>query len=396
MQIALTLQCPLFDSERVQRVREMFDLHATAVSRQRVCAELPGPDEPWAIGVIVGPSGSGKTTIARAAFGSNVYPSGHWADERAVIDGFGDRPLELITRVLSAVGFSSVPSWLKPYAVLSTGERFRCELARALLSTDELVVFDEYTSALDRTVARFASSATAKAIRSEPRLGIAKRFVAVTCHHDIVEWLEPDWVLDMGSQSLARGRLRRPWITVQCRRADRSIWSLFKRHHYLNGDLHRTASCYLATIAGNPTAFTAVLPHPHPTRPGYREHRTVCLPDYQGVGIGSAISEFVASLYVATGRPYFSTTAHPAMIAHRLRSPLWQLCRKARTASLAGPNSVIARDRGAANSARITAGFEYIGPPRALEAKMFGTIPQSRRTYSSACLVPSPSGRGLG
>ena len=49
-----------------------------------------------------------------------------------------------------------------------------------------------------------------------------------------------------------------------------------------------------------PAAFTAVLAFPHARRPGWREHRTVCLPDFQGVGIGNAMSELVASLFVAT------------------------------------------------------------------------------------------------
>ena len=49
-----------------------------------------------------------------------------------MIDGFGHLPIKELTSLLTAVGFSSPPSWIKPYHVLSTGERFRCDLARAL------------------------------------------------------------------------------------------------------------------------------------------------------------------------------------------------------------------------------------------------------------------------
>lgn len=44
-----------------------------------------------------------------------------------------------------------------------------------------------------------------------------------------------------------------------------------------------------------PAAFAGVLPFPHPIRPGWREHRLVCLRDFQGVGIGIALSESIAS-----------------------------------------------------------------------------------------------------
>ncbi len=90
------------------------------------------PPSAWQIGLIVGPSGSGKSTIARRMFGARLYRPRQWPDDRAVIDGFGARPIKEITRLLTAVGFSSPPSWIKPYRVLSGGEQFRCDLARAL------------------------------------------------------------------------------------------------------------------------------------------------------------------------------------------------------------------------------------------------------------------------
>src|SRR5258708_7094177 len=69
-------------------------------------------------------------------------------------------------------------------------------------------------------------------------------------------------------------------------------------------------------------------PRPPPPRPGWREHRTVCLPDFQGLGLGSAMSNFIAAVYRSTNKPYFSPTSHPALIRPRARSPLWRLTRK--------------------------------------------------------------------
>ena len=114
--------------------------------------ELPDLSEAWQIGVIVGPSGSGKTTVARQAFGTALYAGYPWPADRAVVDCFGERPMKEITHTLTAVGFGSPPAWIVPYHVLSNGEKFRCDLARALLSSRGLLVFDEFTSVVDRTV----------------------------------------------------------------------------------------------------------------------------------------------------------------------------------------------------------------------------------------------------
>jgi ABC-type ATPase with predicted acetyltransferase domain len=95
-----------------------------------------------------------------------------------------------IEKMFYAVGFGSVPSWLKPYSVLSNGEKMRVDLARALLEKDK-ICFDEFTSVVDRNVAQTACIAINKAIKSTN-----KQFVAVSCHYDIIEWLQPDWVFD--------------------------------------------------------------------------------------------------------------------------------------------------------------------------------------------------------
>ena len=66
----------------------------------------------------------------------------------------------------------------------------RVDLARALLEKDE-VCFDEFTSVVDRQVAKTACIAINKAVKAT-----AKRFVAVSCHYDILDWLQPDWIFD--------------------------------------------------------------------------------------------------------------------------------------------------------------------------------------------------------
>ncbi len=312
-------QCPVYDSFRVQQVAGMFALPLPQVASVSLSADVPAMDEPWQLGTIVGPSGSGKSTLARAAFGDAVWTGANWPEDRAVIDCFGERPIKEITHTLTAVGFSSPPAWIKPYSALSNGERFRCELARALLGDRPLVAFDEFTSVVDRTVARIGSAAVSKAVRAGR---IRKRFVAVTCHYDVVDWLEPDWVLDLATGALDWRRLRRPAIELQVVRCSRAAWRLFSKHHYLSGTLNPAAHCYLATWNDEPVAFCAVLALPG-RRGHWRVSRIVVLPDYQGIGVGRRFLDAVAELYRSEAKTLHITTSHPAMIAALRRAGGW-------------------------------------------------------------------------
>ena len=320
MRIQTEVACPIYDSFRVRQVAGLFDLPLQAKVRERFEVELPEADESWRIGVIAGPSGSGKSTIARQAYGEAVCRDFAWPADRAVIDCLGDRPIKEITHMLTAVGFSSPPAWIKPYAVLSTGQRFRCDLARALLDGGELVVFDEFTSVVDRTVAKIGSAAVARAVRATP----SRRFVAVTCHHDVLEWLEPDWVLDMATGTLDRRRLRRPGVKIEVVRCRHDAWRTFASHHYLSGHLNKAARCYLATWDGEPVAFCALLAAIG-RRGIWRISRIVVLPDYQGVGIGSRFCRAIAELYAEQGQRTTITTSHPAMVAYLRASRHWRI-----------------------------------------------------------------------
>jgi len=357
--IEVDLSCPVYDSFRVRQVAGLFDVPLEEKSRISFAAEVPSLDEPWRIGLIVGPSGSGKSTLARQAFAHHAPRAPAWPIDRAVIDCFGELPVKQITGLLTAVGFSSPPAWIKPYQVLSGGERFRCDLAHALASamvaakpnqSQPLVVFDEFTSVVDRNVARIGSAAVAKAIRAGT---VPCRFVAVTCHYDVAEWLEPDWVLDMATRTCQRRRLRRPAIEIELFRGHCGLWPLFAPHHYLSGSLSNGARCYVAVWNGNAVAFCATL-----AVMGRKNHwrisRLVTLPDYQGVGIGMRVAEGVAEVHAAQGHRLSVTASHPALLKHCAASPCWRTRRVLRSGSQA------TRYRGYRGSAgRAVVSFEY-------------------------------------
>lgn len=364
--VDVVVDCPVHDSFRVQQVAGMFDLPLSERSREQFSLELPDRDEDWSIGLVVGPSGSGKSTIAREHFGDALYQAAGWPRNAAVIDGFDRLPIRQATGLFTAVGFSSPPAWVKPYHVLSGGERFRCDLARALsvgcvpeladaeVSDWPLVVFDEYTSVVDRQVAKVCSAAIAKAVR---RRNIRCRFVAVSCHYDIARWLEADWVVDTAAGTLSRRRLRRPPIELRISRCGRDVWRRFARHHYLTGSLSPSARCYVATWNGVPVTFCATIPIIG-RRGHWRFTRIVTLPDYQGIGIGMRTVEAIASLYRQEGLRINVTTSHPAVIGHAQRDNRWRIVRVKKT----GTPGAADRFRGYHGSAgRAVVSMEFVG-----------------------------------
>jgi hypothetical protein len=116
---------------------------------------------------------------------------------------------------------------------------------------------------------------------------------------------------------------RRPSIHLDLSRTTAEAWRPFAPHHYLSGELNKSATCFLATWRGRPVCFSSWLPFVGQGPPSRREHRTVCLPDFQGVGIGKKVSDTVASMWKALGYLPRSTTTHPAMMRSRLRSKHW-------------------------------------------------------------------------
>lgn len=175
---------------RVASIMGMYDLETNKI-QERFEGNIELPKE-WKVGLIVGNSGTGKTTIAKELFPDSYITNFKYTHESILDDMPQNKNVQEIAKALTSVGFSSPPSWLKPYQVLSNGEKMRCDLARAVLSDEKLFVFDEFTSVVDRNVAKVGSFAMQKAIRKVAD----KQMIAVTCHFDVEDWLLPDWVFN--------------------------------------------------------------------------------------------------------------------------------------------------------------------------------------------------------
>lgn len=185
-------QAQKINSFRVAKLYGMFDLNDEHL-KLNIKGHIELPDK-WNIGVIVGRSGTGKTSIANKLW--NVF-STKYTDKPIIDEMPNDKTVEEITKLFNNVGFSSPPKWLNKYSDLSNGEKMRVDLAKALLTNEKIIVFDEFTSVVDRDVAKITSIVVAKNVRK-----YNKQFVAVTCHYDILDYIEPDWVFNVDEMKM--------------------------------------------------------------------------------------------------------------------------------------------------------------------------------------------------
>lgn len=348
-------QCPIVDSARINVLRSLMDYPEDANTQFKAEFDID-LSEPWEIGLIVGPSGSGKSTIAKELFGDIHTPE--WNNDISVFDNFPLTPSET-ANLLSSVGLSSVPAWLRPRYLLSGGEGFRADVAMSLaVSGQKLVVIDEFTSVVDRQVAKAISACLSKHARREKQ-----QVVCISCHYDVLEWLQPNWVLDTMTYEYSRRLLcPRPSIDIEIGEVSpHKAWGLFEPHHYMKGAQPVSAHAWCAYLQGIPVGYSsyAILPNAY-VKDIMMGSRLVVLPDYQGLGIGKALENYVAGVLHQRGYRVRNRTAHPGAQNMYNKDPHWRFVNVGRSSKLSR-TSTIARARTQNKLChRITRGYEYV------------------------------------
>ena len=181
--------------------------------------------------------------------------------------------------------------------------------------------------------------------------------VLAGCHADVIYAIGADWVFDSETGSLIMGSPASPPAAVvraidytsdsacvsielfneilQCKRLHN-----FRDHHYKTKNLSKLARCFVVhldavRISGVETlssrkkvAFSATIRHNGKKNDAgkvpQRAHRTVVLPRFQGLGIGSRLTDAVGEVVLRSGADFYGQTVHPAFGTHRDKSPLWQ------------------------------------------------------------------------
>jgi len=274
--------------------------------------EFEIPEKPKSgVTILIGSSGSGKTTIMKKwGMVENSY-----CEETPIYKLF--KTEEDAEKNLLMFGLRTIPAWRRSLNELSNGERQRAIFA--LNYSDGIIFCDEFTSLVDRN--------TALALCNSINKVKPDNLIVASCHGDISEFLECDQIYDCD---------KRKWRSLRpCRVCTRKLefrqvetkeaWRVFGKHHYLSGKVNISATTYAAFINGNVVAMCAFIAFPSGAfKNGWRGHRTVVLPEFQGMGIGNALSDWVAEKIVENGGRYFSKTAHPAMGEHREKSNKWK------------------------------------------------------------------------
>tara|TARA_R110002073_G_C9443541_1_gene577503 strand:+ start:282 stop:1463 length:1182 start_codon:yes stop_codon:yes gene_type:complete len=309
----------IINDKYTEYVYEAFDIQNKDETRVRIPINFGETNMfDWNIGVIYGGSGTGKTTLLKE-FGS--LTSNEFDEHKPLISNFDFVEPQEATFLLSAMGLASVPTWLRPFSLLSNGEQYRASLAYKVgkASNGDIILVDEFTSVVDRDVAKAMSNALQKYIRRTN-----KRIILASCHFDIMEWLLPDWTYSPLKGRVERAENRRqsrPKIKLQIFRCRYETWDIFKQHHYLSYDLNKAAKCFLMLYNDKPVAFMAILPMPSGTiQNAYRVSRLVVLPDFQGLGIGIKILNVFGSMYKKDNKKLYIKTSNPSLFKGMIRN----------------------------------------------------------------------------
>jgi len=82
---------------------------------------------------------------------------------------------------------------------------------------------------------------------------------------------------------------------------------------------------YIGYVNGEMASFLAVMPQPGIVNGLWRIHRTVVLPDFQGLGLSNRMAEWCGERLDKEGKIMSIVTTHPGLIKSYIKSDRWRL-----------------------------------------------------------------------
>tara|TARA_R110000796_G_C14506516_1_gene429446 strand:+ start:227 stop:1342 length:1116 start_codon:yes stop_codon:yes gene_type:complete len=245
----------------------------------------------WNLGLVYGNSGSGKTTMIQHLFGENIFDVNIDEDKPIINQLPSDLNYDECAILLNGIGLNSVPCWIRPFKTLSNGQKARAEAVYLMTKSKDVVFIDEWTSVVDRTVAKAMSICLYKYAKRNN-----KKIILCSCHIDILEWLNPDWLIDCNKQEFTLPKSEdfffkeREKLKFDIKEIDNTSWKYFSKYHYLNerlpgGKLYLYGLFYNNNQIGF-QCFANYVPRKKNTKIIYHSNRTVIHPDYNGLGLG--------------------------------------------------------------------------------------------------------------
>ena len=151
---------------------------------------------------------------------------------------------------------------------------------------------------------------------------------------------------------------KHPTINLQVYRCSPALWQMFRQYHYLSGSLVTSARCYVAVYQERPIAFIAVV-HTRMKARYYRVTRLVVLPDYQGIGVGKRLLNFVAELYTSqTKIPFYILTSNPQIIRGNMSN--WKIMRFGHASKGRKNTEINSELQSSLSRKRITVSLQYV------------------------------------
>jgi hypothetical protein len=199
-----------------------------------------------------------------------------------------------------------------------------------------------------------------------------RKIVLLSCHYDVIEWLNPDWVIDCNEQKFVDRRLlhpsdrqRKESLDFEMREASRDTWKSFSKYHYLNDKLPG-GSIYTFGLFHGPNqigfqCFANYVPTRKNTTPIYHSNRTIIHPDYAGFGLGLKLID-VSSAFMKKTYGYRIMAKFSSLPIYKsmMKSPCWRLLETKRQIGRMNVGGNIDRKSGYRENIK-TFSFEFIG-----------------------------------
>lgn len=365
--IDVKLQSEIFTNFRCQVAANSLDIDVKKKSLHHLRIENVNIPTEWNVGLVYGASGSGKTTMVKKLFGENIFET--IIDENEPI--INQLPKELsydeCAYLLNGIGLNSVPCWIRPVKTLSNGQRARAEAVLLMCQNTEIVFIDEWTSVVDRTVAKAMSVCIAKYAKQHN-----KKIVLLSCHYDILEWLKPDWLIDCNKQQFELPKSKdfffesREQLKFDIREIDRKSWKYFSKYHYLNENLP-AGIIYLYGLFHNENqigfqCFANYVPHRKNTQLIMHSNRTVIHPDYNGLGLGiKLINETSALLKKKINCKIMAKFSSMPVYKAMIKQTQWKFLGENRKMNTQIKGGNMLRDTGFRDKGTRTFNFVYVG-----------------------------------
>lgn len=213
---------------------------------------------------------------------------------------------------------------------MSNGQKARAEIALQLATDREIIVIDEFTSVVDRTIAKIMAHTVQKIARRQNR-----KIVLLSCHYDVIEWLNPCWIVDCNKQeyscrrSLWQNFERQERLEFAIKECDRKSWKYFSKYHYLSENLPGGFIKHYGIYHNNEQIGFQCFAEYTPWRDKKKKrklhsNRTVIHPDYVGLGLGMILIDKTSELLINDYDIYAKFSSLPVYKA-MIKNDKWKL-----------------------------------------------------------------------